>query len=274
MNRNRGLWLVIIALVLLAVIPARADAPMRGMGALPSPNVHMRTYAEPLSTQLPQVVDLSAGLPRVGDQGFEQSCTYWATAYYYATLQAHNGMIFSPTFLASMVTPCRGDQAVAMHMVDVMAGMLRGASSIQKFPIDAWCATPSSGDLRTAARYRMASYGALSTDVNALRAHLAGGDAFVAVVPVTVEWCSLFWRRGQTIQPPRAGLRVLGYHAVCVVGYDDSRQAFRFVNSWGAGWGDGGFAWLSYRFVDACLTEAWCMTPMVNTKIGGNDERK
>jgi hypothetical protein len=36
-------------------------------------------------------------------------------------------------------------------------------------------------------------------------------------------------------------------HAMAVVGYDESRQAFKFVNSWGKDWGDKGFAWVSYR---------------------------
>jgi C1A family cysteine protease len=32
------------------------------------------------------------------------------------------------------------------------------------------------------------------------------------------------------------------------IGYDDARQAFRIQNSWGRGFGDGGYVWLSYEF--------------------------
>ena len=37
-----------------------------------------------------------------------------------------------------------------------------------------------------------------------------------------------------------------GGHAMAIVGYDDRKQAFRVINSWGKGWGDGGYVWLSY----------------------------
>jgi C1A family cysteine protease len=47
----------------------------------------------------------------------------------------------------------------------------------------------------------------------------------------------------------------LGGHAVVAVGYDDSRRigshqgALRIRNSWGTGWGDGGYGWLPYEYV-------------------------
>jgi C1A family cysteine protease len=37
-------------------------------------------------------------------------------------------------------------------------------------------------------------------------------------------------------------------HAVLIVGYDDTLEAFKFVNSWGTFWGNEGYAWLSYNF--------------------------
>lgn len=37
-----------------------------------------------------------------------------------------------------------------------------------------------------------------------------------------------------------------GLHYVAVVGYDDACQRFLFENSWGAGWGDGGFFGVPY----------------------------
>ena len=38
------------------------------------------------------------------------------------------------------------------------------------------------------------------------------------------------------------------YHALVVVGYDDSKQAFRVRNSWGSSWGDNGSIWIGYDF--------------------------
>lgn len=40
------------------------------------------------------------------------------------------------------------------------------------------------------------------------------------------------------------GSPVVGGHEWRVLGYSPGRQAFRMVNSWGTGWGDGGRAWI------------------------------
>jgi C1A family cysteine protease len=35
-------------------------------------------------------------------------------------------------------------------------------------------------------------------------------------------------------------------HAICLMGWDDSRGAWRLKNSWGTGWGESGFMWIKY----------------------------
>ena len=48
---------------------------------------------------------------------------------------------------------------------------------------------------------------------------------------------------------PQGGEESEGGHAMCVIGYDDTVNggSFRIVNSWGTGWGDNGYFWLSYK---------------------------
>ena len=41
-----------------------------------------------------------------------------------------------------------------------------------------------------------------------------------------------------------------GGHLILVIGYDDTKQAWLIKNSWGTGWGDGGFGWISYGEFD------------------------
>jgi C1A family cysteine protease len=62
---------------------------------------------------------------------------------------------------------------------------------------------------------------------------------------------------------------VLGGHAIVAVGYDDGHEitnandgrtttgAFRIRNSWGTGWGDGGYGWIPYAYVLEGLAEDW-----------------
>ena len=54
----------------------------------------------------------------------------------------------------------------------------------------------------------------------------------------------------------------LGGHAVCAVGYDDTKEWFIVRNSWGLGWGDGGYFYLGYSYVtnaDLC-DDCWSIT--------------
>lgn len=39
---------------------------------------------------------------------------------------------------------------------------------------------------------------------------------------------------------------VLGWHAICVIGYDDAQQCWIAKNSWGTGWGEQGFFRIGY----------------------------
>jgi len=48
-----------------------------------------------------------------------------------------------------------------------------------------------------------------------------------------------------------------GGHAVCAVGYDDEKRLVKFKNSWGKGWGDDGYGYLSYSYINDYLWDAW-----------------
>lgn len=37
-----------------------------------------------------------------------------------------------------------------------------------------------------------------------------------------------------------------GLHAITLVGFNDTERTFKFINSWGTSFGDGGYGWLSY----------------------------
>lgn len=42
-----------------------------------------------------------------------------------------------------------------------------------------------------------------------------------------------------------------GGHAQMIAGYDNNRQCWLVQNSWGPGWGEGGFAWVPWAYLDA-----------------------
>jgi C1A family cysteine protease len=51
------------------------------------------------------------------------------------------------------------------------------------------------------------------------------------------------------VSMPGPSEKVLGGHAVVAVGYDDSTQRFIVRNSWGPGWGMGGYFTIPYAYL-------------------------
>ena len=63
------------------------------------------------------------------------------------------------------------------------------------------------------------------------------------------------------------------YHAMTIVGFDNSKNSFRVVNSWGKNWGDKGFFWLKYDDFKRFVREAYVMN-LSGLKLGKNPELK
>jgi len=47
-------------------------------------------------------------------------------------------------------------------------------------------------------------------------------------------------------------------HAVTLVGWDDSKNAWLIKNSWGTDWGEGGYMWIAYNCHSIGKYAAWC----------------
>ena len=55
--------------------------------------------------------------------------------------------------------------------------------------------------------------------------------------------------------------KLLGGHAICIVGYDDNKQAFIVRNSWGTTWGDNGYCYIPYDYIANInlAFDFWCI---------------
>jgi len=67
---------------------------------------------------------------------------------------------------------------------------------------------------------------------------------------------------------PRNPDEIYGGHAICVVGYNHRKYGgtFRFKNSWGRNWGDGGYGYLPYDYIRDFLWDAWACKDVSMTK--------
>ena len=59
---------------------------------------------------------------------------------------------------------------------------------------------------------------------------------------------------------------IYGGHAICVTGYNDSQNIVTFKNSWGKGWGSRGYGFLTYRYINDFLWDAWACKDVSMTK--------
>ena len=58
------------------------------------------------------------------------------------------------------------------------------------------------------------------------------------------------------------GQPITGTHCVLLLAYDDHSEQFRFVNSWGAAWGDAGYGYLPYSYFKDRFVEGWTVTAL------------
>jgi C1A family cysteine protease len=92
-------------------------------------------------------------------------------------------------------------------------------------------------------------YQRLVQNLNQMRGCLAAGFPFVFGFTVYESFESQEVADTGVMPMPASGEKVLGGHAVLVVGYDDASERFRVRNSWGTGWGQAGYFTMPYAYL-------------------------
>lgn len=212
------------------------------------------------SSSLPSAVDLTNKFPPINDQGQYGTCVAWAAGYNMKTYLegvdkklttsqlANTNNQFSPKDLflaipsADKGSGCNGTYFEAA--LDLMIS--RGIATLGSVPytnID--CGSSASSSVQT---FKIKNYRQIShTSVSELKSYLAGGRPVLFGAKLGTKFMS--WEGNSVIKSdPVANNGQHGYHAMVLAGYDDSRNAFRVVNSWGNEWGDNGYIWVDYTY--------------------------
>lgn len=87
------------------------------------------------------------------------------------------------------------------------------------------------------------------TKLNELKQCLALRQPFIFGMSLYSSFMSQEVSFHGMIPMPLANDRFQGGHAMCCVGYDDSKQAFIVRNSWGNTWGDDGYCYIPYNYL-------------------------
>lgn len=261
----RKLLAVQLAFALLPQV-AKADPPhptglvpvdrdtYRGLAEAADPLPGLMLSGSAPKPELPRSVDLSASLPRPGNQGQQGSCVAWAVSYGLRSLLAtrSRGWVadqhaFSPSYVFNQLShagSCWGSSIVdALTLIQV-----QGVLPVDSFPYDsASCsAVPSPSQRQSASEYRISGFEKVPLAVAAFKKTLANGDPIVIAMWAGSTFQSV--SDASVYSGPRGSNP--GGHAVLVVGYNDDLSAFRVLNSWGTGWGDGGYCWMSQSLIE------------------------
>jgi Papain family cysteine protease len=201
---------------------------------------------------LPARIDLTSTVPPPGDQGPTGSCTSWSATYAVGSQAGRRAGLgpslrLSPSFTYNKVSRdalCQLGTSASMTL-----DMLRdvGALPLEEYVFDAgWCGrVPTDAELQRAGKYRIKGWSKFDARViEHVKAQLARGVPVVFDMRPTPQFMQ--FKGDSVLDIP--GVMNGGGHSMTAVGYDDARNAFRIQNSWGRGFGEGGYAWLSYDF--------------------------
>ncbi len=224
----------------------------------------MRAYLPIL--KLPIKVDHTAKMTPVRDQGDEGTCVGFSSVAgmkeYQEKIDYKKYVELSPRYLyaeckkidrsAGEGTTIRTAMKVLKHL-----GVCR-----EKF----WPYKPhqkdraKAGAVSDAKKNRVLTYARI-VDLYELKAGLAQKGPCVIGVDV---FRGMMETRTGVIPLPKRGEKVLGGHAICPVGYDDNKGLIKFKNSWSERWGEKGYGYLSYDYIDKYMMDAWSSVDIID----------
>lgn len=144
-------------------------------------------------------------------------------------------------------TAKRGGVSAAGARVGVVrtAAVLDGQCEEHLWPYDPLGSTPPMTLLAVPAHVIADRSQVLAPSLSTVQNELAAGRPTVLIVNPNAA----FMLGGRAIGATPADPIDRFLHAVVAVGYDEGDRSVTVRNSWGTGWGDGGYADLSYDFV-------------------------
>jgi len=238
--------------------------------------------AEPAKARLPVSVDLRSWCSPVEDQRSLGSCTANAAVgvvEYFERRAFGKHIDASRLFLYKATRPMlhwTGDTGAFLRTT-MGALVLFGVPPEEYWPyvIADFDKEPSAFCYAFAQNYQAICYYRLDPPGTSKNELLTRIKAFLAAgLPSMFGFTvySSIWQATTTgmIPYPTPGERILGGHAIAAVGYDDNMKikninpgavettgALLIRNSWGTGWGSGGYGWLPYEYMLKNLAIDW-----------------
>jgi C1A family cysteine protease len=219
--------------------------------------------APPTSFVFPSIIDLRPLCPPLPNQGQLGSCTANAIAFALQFEMMRQNFLtpFPPSRLLIyyMEREKEGNVnedsgAEIRDGIKVIAA--KGVTGEQDWPYDVarFTEKPPEQAFRNALTFnaltqRNILYQTLNQDMNHIKGCLVSGWPSIFGFEVYESFESEEVSKTGMAPMPGHGEKMVGGHAVCVVGYDDSKQSWICSNWWGEDWGDKGYFYLPYEYL-------------------------
>ena len=208
---------------------------------------------------LPPSVDLRPGCPtEIYNQGELGSCTANAIgcAHQYMQKQQKQTEIFIPSRLfiyyneRVMEGTVRSDSGAQLRNgIKSIAAQGVCPESEWEYDISKFRNKPSLPCYKHATQHQVLKYYSVPQTLLDMKTCLASGFPIVFGFAVYSSFESMEIAKTGIVQLPGSHESQRGGHAVLAVGYDDSTSRFLIRNSWGAGWGMGGYFTMPYEYL-------------------------
>ena len=211
---------------------------------------------------LPQQIDLRQACPPVYDQGQLGSCTANALAGAFDFDRHKEGKQFmtpSRLFIYWNERDMEGtvDADAGAQIRDGVKVLLKvGTPPETDWPyvVDEFTVKPPKKAFQDAERNQALTYQRIMRPENDpmhdMLVCLSGGYPFVAGFNVYASFESEETTRTGVVTMPGSNEQLLGGHAIVVVGYDVDKQWFICRNSWGVSWGDKGYFYMPFAYLE------------------------
>ena len=213
---------------------------------------------------MPNIVDLRQYCSPIEDQGQLGSCTSFALAGniefddkkpdgVWADV-SHLFIYYNERVLENTVTSDSG--ANLRDGIKSLAKQGVCSESLWAYDIAKFTTKPSTACYADGLNHKITSYYALNNQ-NDMLTCIASGFPFVFGFTVYESFETNAVANTGIVPRPRKGERVVGGHAVCCVGYDQTLKRFLCRNSWGTGWGMKGYFTIPYDVVQNYGSDFW-----------------
>lgn len=225
-----------------------------------------------LKQNFPPKMDLRDKMPPIYDQGDLGSCT--SNALVAAYCFNDRDFMGSRLFLYYNERKIRGDEKE-----DSGAYLSDGIKSLEEegvcpesewpYKISKFKDCPPPECYIHAKRHRAEKATNIMDDLDHMKNALCVGFPFVVGITIFESFESLEASRTGVVSMPKPNEKVLGGHAVVVVGYDDSKRQWIMRNSWGTDWGDKGYFYLPYEYLmnQSWTSDLWNITQVTDDPI-------